>query len=30
VVLEALPRLLDALAERSLSAVCVPRPGATA
>jgi len=29
-VLEALPRLLDALAERSLSAVCVPRPGATA
>jgi peptidoglycan/xylan/chitin deacetylase (PgdA/CDA1 family) len=30
VVLEALPRLLDALSERSLSAVCVPRPGPTA
>jgi peptidoglycan/xylan/chitin deacetylase (PgdA/CDA1 family) len=30
VVLEALPRLLDALAERSLRAASVPRPGAPA
>jgi peptidoglycan-N-acetylglucosamine deacetylase len=27
VVLEALPRLLDALAERSLRAVALPEPG---